>query len=376
MHEPIPMPAAAPPAHPVAFTGQRPVFRRLVTRGALLELLTLGFYRFWLATDIRRHLWSHTAVDGDAAEYIGRAKELLIGFLVALAILLPVYLAYFLLGIEAERLQSFASIPLFLFFYLFSQFAMYRARRYRLTRTVWRGLRFSMGGSGWSYAWRAGLWTLATILTLGLALPWRQAALERYKLRHTAYGSLEGRFDGTGGSLFKRGWWLWLLLPTGVLLVPLPFLVAAYKAIEWRWWVGGIRFDAVRFESSLAKGALVGIFWKVVGWYVLLGVALGAWGGAVLFAALSLVDLPAGDERFAAVAQHPFLLLGTVVGYLLMAVAMGIVVRLYLNRDVWAKVAGTTTVHNLWVADDIVGQGDQVDALGEGLTDGLDIGGL
>jgi uncharacterized membrane protein YjgN (DUF898 family) len=161
-----------------------------------------------------------------------------------------------------------------------------------------------------------------------------------------------------------------------VLLVPLPFLVAAYKAIEWRWWVGGIRFGAVRFESSLAKGALVGIFWKVVGWYVLLGVALGAWGGAVLFAALSLVDLPAGDERFAAVAQHPFLLLGTVVGYLLMAVAMGIVVRLYLNRDVWAKVAGTTTVHNLWVADDIVGQGDQVDALGEGLTDGLDIGGL
>ena len=158
MHEPIPMPAAAPPAHPVAFTGARPVFRRLVTRGAFLELVTFGFYRFWLATDIRRHLWSHTAVDGDAAEYTGRAKELLIGFLVALAILMPIYLAYFILGIESERAQSFASAPLFLFFYLFSQFAMYRARRYRLTRTVWRGLRLSMRGSGWSYAWRAGLW--------------------------------------------------------------------------------------------------------------------------------------------------------------------------------------------------------------------------
>ena len=59
-----------------------------------------------------------------------------------------------------------------------------------------------------------------------------------------------------------------------------------------------------------------------------------------------------------------------------MAVAMGIVVRLYLNRDIWAKVAGTTVVHDLSAADDIVGQGDQVDALGEGLTDGLDIGGL
>ena len=57
-------------------------------------------------------------------------------------------------------MQAFASVPLFAFLYLFTQFALYRARRYRLTRTVWRGVRFWMGGSGWSYAWRAALWTL------------------------------------------------------------------------------------------------------------------------------------------------------------------------------------------------------------------------
>jgi len=93
---------------PVAFTGERDAFRRLVTRGTLLELITAGFYRFWLATDMRRHLWSHTVVDGDSAEYTGRAKELLIGFLIALGILTPVYLAYFLVGIEAERARAFA----------------------------------------------------------------------------------------------------------------------------------------------------------------------------------------------------------------------------------------------------------------------------
>jgi hypothetical protein len=38
---------------PVSFTGRDAVFRRLVTRGALLELITFGFYRFWLITDIR-----------------------------------------------------------------------------------------------------------------------------------------------------------------------------------------------------------------------------------------------------------------------------------------------------------------------------------
>src|SRR6202047_5037306 len=136
------------PPRPMSFSGDRGEFRALVTRGTWLELITLGFYRFWLATDIRRHLWSNTHIDGDAAEYTGRGKELLIGFLFALAIIVPVYLAYFIAGLEAERFKAFASFPLLAFFYLFGQFAIYRARRYRLTRTVWRGVRFWMSGSG------------------------------------------------------------------------------------------------------------------------------------------------------------------------------------------------------------------------------------
>src|SRR6267142_1117486 len=209
---PPPMPSPVPPPMPVAFSGKRSEFFHLVKRGAGLEFVTLVFYRFWLLTDIRRHLWANTLVDGDAAEYTGRGKELLIGFLIALAILVPIYLGYFLIGLEAEHYQAFASIPLIAFFYLFAQFAIYRARRYRLTRTVWRGVRFWMTGSGWSYAWRAGLWGLLTLFTLGIAAPWAKAALERYKMRHTAYGSLQGRFEATGWGLFKQVWWLWLLL--------------------------------------------------------------------------------------------------------------------------------------------------------------------
>src|SRR6201996_9360620 len=84
----------------VSFLGDWGEFRKLVTRGAALELVTIGFYRFWLATDIRRHLWSNTLIDGDAAEYTGRGKELLLGFLFAMAILGPIYLAYFLVSVE------------------------------------------------------------------------------------------------------------------------------------------------------------------------------------------------------------------------------------------------------------------------------------
>jgi uncharacterized membrane protein YjgN (DUF898 family) len=69
MHHPMPLPSfpLVPAPKGITFTGERPEFRKLVTRGAWLELITLGFYRFWLATDMRRHLWSNTSVNGDAA---------------------------------------------------------------------------------------------------------------------------------------------------------------------------------------------------------------------------------------------------------------------------------------------------------------------
>ena len=131
-------------------------FRKMVWRGAGLELITAGFYRFWLATNMRRHLWSHTSIEGDSLEYTGLAKELLFGFLFALAILVPIYLAYFLIGIEAERYKAFASAPLGLFFYLFFQFAIFRARRYRASRTIWRGVRFWMTGLGLALCFARG----------------------------------------------------------------------------------------------------------------------------------------------------------------------------------------------------------------------------
>src|SRR5262245_43710004 len=125
---PLPaMPPALPPtSQPVSFTGDRRSFFGLVMRGAGLEMITAGFYRFWLTTDIRRHLWSHTIVDGDAAEYTGRGRELFIGFLIAMAILIPVFIGYFALTFIVEGAQAFASTPLYALLYIFTQFAIYR----------------------------------------------------------------------------------------------------------------------------------------------------------------------------------------------------------------------------------------------------------
>jgi uncharacterized membrane protein YjgN (DUF898 family) len=387
----------------VAFIGKRGDFFRLVRRGALLELITAGFYRFWLTTDIRRMLWSGTAIEGHPAEYTGTGKELLIGFLFALAILAPIYLVYFLIGIELERARAFASVPLILFFYAFGQFAVFRARRYRATRTVWRGVRFWMSGSGWAYSWRACLWSLLALLTVGLALPWRESALERYKMRHLHYGDLPGRFDGAGWALFKRGFWLWLLcvcfvvafaaiarvrshpgllfLPVLVFLVGGLFVYCAYKAIVWRWWLSGICFGEVWFHSDLRAGALTGLYWATVGWIALIVVA-----DIIMVALVALVAAltplffgghfsAAGMVQF--IRQHPYLVFAfNLANYLVIALCAVVVVRVYLIHGVWGRVVASATAHNLDRADDVRARGDLVSALGEGFADGLDVVGF
>lgn len=392
MHEPRPLATE----RPVTFAAPRSDFERLATRGALFELLTLGFYRFWLTTDLRRHLWSNTAVDGDAAEYTGTAKELLLGFLFALAILMPVYLAYFLVGIEAERWQAFASVPLFVFFYLFAQFARYRARRYRLTRTVWRGVRFGMGGSGLAYVLRFSLWTLLGLLTLGLALPWRQAALERYKMRHTSYGTLAGRFEGTGWELLKQIWWLWAVglavlggfalaavtplafLTFPATLIALPFCYAAYRAIEWRWWIAGVRLGELSFESTLGGGALIGLYWKAIGWCVLLLFGVGAWATTVLGLAVLFTthDGSLGKQVLSITQLHVSVPILIGLGYLVAAVTAGIFLRIYLMRGLWVRMAESATVHDLAAAESTLAGDRLTSAVGEGLADGLDLGGF
>lgn len=381
-------------------------FFRTALIGNLLLIPTFGFYRFWLTTDIRRHLWSHTRLGDDAFEYTGRARELLIGFLIALAILVPLYIGYFILSIEAERWKAFASVPFGLVIYVLAHYGTYRARRYRATRTIFRGIRLWMTGSGWSYAGRAILWDVLTSLSLGLALPWRAAALERFKMRHTHFGDLQGSFAGTGWRFFKRGWWLWLLftLPLTAMLffgavaafdmfeegslpaerdaavatigfavllwVPvLMFGFPFYRAIEMRWWIEGVRFGDVAMTSGLRKRD---ILWCYVKAAMIGGVVMGVLGillqVGMQSAGVSLEDLKP--------PQTPSVtMMAIVVGfYMISLLALGIVSLHFVTRGIWKAATDSILVFNVTTLDDVAARGAAAGSVGEGLADALDFG--
>ncbi len=136
--------SAVAPAGFVRFRGEPRSFWRLLAHGSVLLMFTLGIYRFWLTTDIRRFLWSNTELAGESFEYTGTARELLLGFLIAIAILLPLYAGFFLVALGLGELSSLLAL---LVLTVLGHYAVYRARRYRLTRTVYRGVRFHQSGS-------------------------------------------------------------------------------------------------------------------------------------------------------------------------------------------------------------------------------------
>src|SRR6202165_2721648 len=166
------------------FLGRGAAFWRLLARGAVMLMFTLGIYRFWLTTDIRRYLWSNTEIADESFEYTGTARELLLGFLIAISVLVPLYAAFFLLTLALGEIWSSLGLVVLTFL---GQYAVYRARRYRLTRTIYRGVRFHQTGSAWRYSICAVFWWTLIALSLGLAYPFAQSQLEHFKMRHTFF---------------------------------------------------------------------------------------------------------------------------------------------------------------------------------------------
>ena len=141
--------------------------------------------------------------------------------------------------------------------------------------------------------------------------------------------------------------------------------------------MSGIRFGGVRLESSLPKSALIGLYWKVIGSMALLGLVFAAYLGlcAVLAASMSGEGLTEFFRTPELMRSIPLLVLAG-LGYLVMALAMNVVIRVYLMRDLWARVVASTVVHDIEAAANVAARGEMSNALGEGFADGLDVAGF
>lgn len=416
---PPPPPVPAPPPIPVQvgaaayFTGRMQAFRKIILRGALLQLVTAGIYRFWLTTDARRFLWANTEIGGDSLEYAGTAMELFLGFLMAIALLIPVYVMLFIGSLELGVWSQLSSAGAFIFLAVFGQYASYRARRYRLTRTVFRGIRFHQSGSPFVYALRSLFWGAVTVLSAGLAFPWAQASLERYKLAHTHYGGWQGQFAGSGTRLFARGVALWLVLivaiiaaivvgskfvdpgafaraatpegakdaKNGIEILKLMGLVsgvglvagAVYvilQAIVMRWWVEGLRIGPLVIATTLRKRRIVGAYLRCFGYAFVLMSVLFFIMGVVVGIVAGAVKPPEDVMQLVVVGS-------TMAVYLVMAIGIWTLYQTTIKLRVWRLAVDSISLAGFEAMDYVRADASlPSSAVGEGLADALGAGGI
>ena len=415
-----PAPPPAPPANGVVFNGVDNAFWRLLSRGAVLLLVTLGVYRFWLQTDVRRFLWNNTEIAGENLEYVGTARELLLGFLVAIVFLAPLYAIFYLGALAAGWIGQLASVLAVLALGLLGQFAVYRARRYRLTRTVYRGIRFHQTGSAWRYAVCAIFWWGMIALTLGLAYPWGQASLERFKMRNTYYGDLQGHFVGSGTRLFIRGVLLWLavmgpfafglmmaigavdwtavgeavrrggddvmgqieaagvapalvvaVLSVGWSVVAVAVLYPAFQAIVLRWWISGLRFGEMSVTSQLRTRAVYALYLRFMWIALAVGVVLAMGAGSTL-AIIGGLEQWIGKGTLTELLTTA-ILIGT---YVVIALAYSTIYQAAVKLRLWKAGFESIELAGLEVLDRVNAAGAASSAVGEGLADALNVGGI
>jgi uncharacterized membrane protein YjgN (DUF898 family) len=404
------VPASAQQAGSVPAAGSSPILsgrsQRLVYDGrlgelykifivnVLLGLVTLGIYRFWGKTRMRRYLWSHLGYDGDRFEYTGTGGELFRGFLVVAAVLFVVGLG--MTGAQIALEVMFSDNPMmgvvvmqgstFLLYVVFAYLAMvgqYMALRYRLTRSRWRGIRGGLAGSPWRYGIAAFAWILAIGASLGFAKPVADMSLARMRLRNAFFGTAQARLapdPGTGG----------LYGPYVVSWLAMAFALAVFYAVLFGMifanaemfvpYLDSSREGGPDFERMFEDPDVQNVIWKVAGALVaavipawLLFLFARCWYAARLIARVAdMVEL-AGLRPRARVTTGSLWRL--VAGNMLISIfTLGLGAPIVLHRlarftadrlELVGTVDGAT-----------VGQSQQaMPGRGEGLLEALDVGG-
>jgi len=390
---------------PVVFTGSRWQLAGILLRGYLLMVPTIGLYRFWVTTWKRRFYWSNTEIDGDGLEYTGNALQLLVGFLYALAIFIPLYGVFFYLSTQSSEAAVIGYGAVALVLWYMAGYAIYRARDFRLSRTLWRGIRFDQAGNAWGYASRRFAWSIAMGITVGLIYPFMAANLWRYRYNHSWYGDRQFACTGSARQLLGPFYLSYVLvavigLATAGAVAGLggfetanPNPVAAVPgllglALGWIVVINYQSREMTRMFSAVTLGeASLAVTIKARGLfaqYALFGAALVvayvvlAIGGVVVLTAVAGDAFANGEFNPALIVPYMRGSLVTtvaiIIGYLLIVATFSLLSELFLGLGFWKLVARGAQITNIDTLRTVRARGEDKALAGEGLADALNVG--
>lgn len=325
---------------------------QLSLRIAALTVATLSLYRFWGKTRIRLYLWSSIGLFGDRLEYTGTGKELFLGFLVALGVLIPLIailgaFQFYLLA-DWTQYETLVQYCIYGILGFLSGMAFYRARHYRFSRTRWRGIRFGQTGSAVQYAMRLVGFSAVGLFTLGIMRPLVDCGLQRYAVNHSWLGKTQFSFDGATGDLMGR----WLLC-----YVLAPFTLGLsllwYAVFQARYFASRTHLDGLTFHMPVTFGDYFKIYASYYGVLTVIGLII--------------------VSNYGWLASQNHFILGALI---LLALLLWPILKLIMVTHRFIVLTARRLRADGAIDLDAIVQNAQINPrTGEGLADALDVGG-
>lgn len=388
------LPGAPGPSQRLIYDGRLGELYKIFLVNFLLGLVTLGIYRFWGKTRMRRYLWSHVSYDGDRLEYTGTGGELFRGFIVVAAVLLVLSLA--LAGKDLVLAVMFSHDPargvliggginllIYVVFFYLLMVGRYMALRYRLSRSQWRGIRGGLAGSPWKYGISGFAWVLAIGASLGFAKPVADIALTRLQLRNVFFGTERAKLvpdSGTGG-LYGAYVISWLATVAGLVLLYGAFIglfVMSRTVLQQygRVWEDGghvdldVLFGDPEFRTFMLGVALLAV--AAIPVWVLVLFARSLYAAALIRRIADMVSLGGVQPRAAVAAPGLWRLVAG--NFLISLFTLGFGAPIVLHRT--ARFTADRLALDGTVDGTAIGQSRQaMPGRGEGLLEAFDAGG-
>ncbi len=223
-----------------------------------LAIVTLGIYFFWGRVKIRKYIWGQIEFEGDRLSYHGTGKETFLGWLkAALFFGIPYYFLRYgprLMGLGLFEIIV-GGVLSTLFIVVFIPMATVGSRRYRLSRTAWRGIRFSFRKTWGEYVSLFLKGTFLQMVTLGLYSPYYAAQRDKFLISNTYVGNRNLDYDGEGKDLFR------LFIPSYLLAIftlGISFIWYQIKKTRYMW--NHTTFGDARFECTITVGGMLSLY--------------------------------------------------------------------------------------------------------------------
>ncbi len=265
-------PAASFPLGNPMFHGTGGSLMKIHIVNLLLTLVTLGFYSFWAKVKVRKYFYNETEVGGDRFDYHGTGKELMIGWLKVSVVFIVVLGAMGAMQVvwSGPMSELLANLVFYAGLLFLVPVAIVGSRRYRLSRSSWRGIRFSFRGHAKEFIRIFTPGALLSVVTLGLYTPYFDNKVREYLIDHSYFGTRKFNYDGQGSELFGP------YLKASLLLFPtLGLYWFWFTPWKQRYYWSHTSFEGLRFSSDVTGGGLLGLS---LGNFALLVFTLGlAW---------------------------------------------------------------------------------------------------